>query len=264
MKKIILSLLVASLPALSAAGQGQFSGDTATFTAELSSFMGTLVSKSEIAEIDLFKALYDSTCFSPQTKYRIINVASQLRGRRISQAPGFVYFVRTLTDFVETNQNKNEVSAWLEGLSEMAFDPRFSNASIEKFIEVTGLLLVDHTIYASGSVRWKTRGGKVEFVRDTVLKIDIRTVTLVGFLGKDSTEIHDFSGTYYPDLFRLHCKEGTVTWRKAGYDPSKVFATVSDFDIDVTKSEFSCDSSLLSHPDYFREPVAGKLTDRAV
>jgi hypothetical protein len=264
MKKIILIFLAAALPALCAVGQEQFSGDTATFTAELTTFMGTLVSKSEIAEIDLFKSLYDSTCFSHETKDRIINVASQLRGRRVSQIPGFIYFVRTLTDFVETNQDKNEVSAWLEGLSEMAFDPRFSNSSIEKFIEVTGLLLVDHTIYAAGSVRWKTRGGKLEFVRDTVLKIDIRTVTLIGFLGKDSTEIYDFSGTYYPDLFRLYCKEGTVTWQKAGYDPSKVFATVSDFYIDVTKSEFTCDSSLLTHPGYFPEPVPGKLTDRAV
>ncbi len=264
MKRIILIFLAAALPALSAAGQEQFSGDTATFTAELTSFMSTLVSKSEIAEIDLFKSMYDSTCFSHETKIRIINVASQLRGRRVSQVPGFIYFVRTLTDFVETGQKENEVSAWLEGLSEMAFDPRFSNASIEKFIEVTGLLLVDNTIYAAGSVRWKTRGGKLEFVRDTVLKIDIRTVTLIGFLGRDSTEIYDFSGTYYPDLFLLHCDEGKVTWQKAGYDPSKVFATVSDFDIDVTKSEFTCDSSLLTHPDYFREPVLGKLTDRAV
>ncbi|MDX9902516.1 MAG: hypothetical protein RB288_00375 [Bacteroidales bacterium] len=264
MKKITLIFLAVALPVLSASGQGQFSGDTATFTTELNTFMGTLVSKPEKAEVDLFISLYDSTCFSHETKDRIINVASQLRGRRVSQVPGFIYFVRTLTDFVETNQKKDEVSAWLEGLSEMAFDPRFTNASIEKFIEVTGLLLVDNTIYAAGSVRWKTRGGKLEFVRDTVLKIDIRTVTLIGFLGKDSTEIYNFSGTYYPDVFRLRCGEGTVTWEKAGYDPSKVFARVKDFDIDVTKSEFTCDSSLLTHPDYFREPVMGKLTDRAV
>ena len=120
--------------------------------------MGTLVSKPQKAEVDLFISLYDSTCFSTQNKDRIINVASQLRGRRISQTPGFIFFVRTLTDFITTDQGKEEISAWLEGLSEMAFDPRFTNASVEKFIEVTGLLLVDNTIYSAGSVRWKTKG----------------------------------------------------------------------------------------------------------
>jgi hypothetical protein len=170
--------------------------------------MGTLVSKPEKAELDLFNSLYDSTVFSRQVKDRIINVASQLRGRRLSQYPAFVFFVRTLTDFIETEQDQEEIDAWLEGLSEMAFNPRFSNASVEKFIEVTGLLLVDNTIYKAGTVRWKTRNGTVEFARDTVLKIDIKAVTLTAYLGKDSTSVMNFTGTYFPDLFLLRCDEG--------------------------------------------------------
>jgi len=266
MRKIIITILVAAAfaPALSAQIQQQFSGDTARFTTELSAFMGTLVSKPQKAELDLFNKLYDSTVFSRPVKDRIINVASQLRGRRLSQVPGFIYFVRTLTDFVETEQKQDEVDVWLIGLSEMAFDPRFSNSSVEKFIEVTGLLLADNTIFSAGSVRWKATHGKVEFARDTVLKIDIEAVTLTAYLGRDSTQILNFTGTYYPDIFRLHCREGIVTWEKAGYDPSRVFARISDFDIDVTKSEFTCDSALLTHPTYFQVPVPGKLTDRAV
>jgi len=266
MKKILVSLLATAALSVTLSGQitMQFSGDTAKFTSELTAFMGTLVSKPEKSEIDLFNSLYDSTCFAPRVKDRIINVASQLRGRRVSQVPGFIYFARTLTNFITTEQDQEEISAWLEGLSEMAFDPRFTNASVEKFIEVTGMLLVDNTIYSAGSVRWKAREGTVEFVRDTVLKIEITAVTLKAFLGKDSTEIYDFTGTYYPDIFKLHCQQGTVTWEKAGYDPSTVFATVSGFDIDVTKSEFTCDSSLLTHPTYFQQPVAGRLSDRAV
>ncbi len=266
MRKIIIAILFATAiaPGLSAQVQMQFSGDTASFTTELAAFMGTLVSKPQKAEVDLFSQLYDSTVFSGPVKYRIVNVASQLRGRRLSQVPGFIFFVRTLTDFIETDQKQDEIDVWLTGLSEMAFDPRFSNASVEKFIEVTGLLLADNTIYSSGSVRWKATEGKVEFARDTVLKIDIEAVTLTAYLGKDSTRILNFTGTYYPDIFRLHCQEGRVTWEKAGYDPSKVFARISDFDIDVTRSEFSCDSAQLTHPTYFQQPVAGRLTDRAV
>jgi len=266
MRKIIITILVAAAvaPALSAQFQHYFSGDTAMFTTELNAFMSTLVSKTEKAEVDLFNRLYDSTVFSRPVKDRIINVASQLRGRRLSQVPGFLYFVRTLTDFVETEQEEDEVDVWLIGLSEMAFDPRFSNSSLVKFIEVTGLLLVDNTIFSAGTVRWKATDGKVEFARDTVLKIDIEAVTLTAYLGRDSTQILNFTGTYYPDIFRLHCNEGIVTWEKAGYEPSKVFARISDFDIDVTKSEFVCDSALLTHPTYFQVPVKGKLTDRAV
>lgn len=266
MRKIIITILVAAgiAPLVSAQVQQQFSGDTAMFTTELTAFMGTLVSKPEKAEVDLFNRLYDSTVFSRPVKNRIINVASQLKGRRLSQSPGFIFYIRTLTDFIETEQTQDEVDVWLTGLSEMAFNPRFSNSSVEKFIEVTGLLLVDNTIFSAGSVRWKASEGKVEFARDTVLKIDIEAVTLTAYLGRDSTRILNFTGTYYPDIFRLHCQEGLVTWEKAGYDPSKVYARITDFDIDVTKSEYSCDSALLTHPTYFHVPVPGKLTDRAV
>lgn len=266
MRKIIITFLaVAALSmGMSAQVPQQFSGDTATFTAELTLFMGTLVNKSQKAEIDLFISLFDSTAYSGPVKERIVNVASQLRGRRISQVPGFIFYARILTDFIETDQKQEGIDAWLDGLSEMAFDPRFTNASVEKYIEVTGLLLIDNTIYSAGSVRWKARDGKVEFARDTVLKVEIEAVTLTAFLGKDSTSILNFTGTYFPDLFLLYCHDGLVTWEKAGYDPSAVYARISDFTIDVTKSEYTCDSALLTHPTYFREPVPGRLTDRAV
>ena len=210
MKRIFLALLTAFTIFGPATAQinGQFTGDASKFTAELTAFMGSLVSKPQKEEVNLFISLYDSTCFSREVRDQIVNVASQLRGRRISQVPGFIFFVRTLTNFITTGQGQDEIEAWLSGLSETAFSPRYTNASIEKFIEVTGLLLVDNTIYSAGSVRWKTREGTVEFARDTVLKIDIKAVTLTAFLGKDSTEIYDFTGTYYPDLFMLHLSEG--------------------------------------------------------
>ena len=266
MKRIILIILAAALFLFNVKGQEQlqFSGDTTSFTTELKAFMGTFVSKPQIEEIDRFGSMYDSTFFSPEVKTTIINVASQLRGRRISQVPGFIFFMQTLTDFVSTGQGQNEIIDWLSGLSEMAFNPRYSNASVEKFIEISGLMLVDNTIYSAGGVKWKTMDGKVEFVRDTVFKIDLEDVTMLAFLGKDSTAIYNFTGIYYPDLFTLHCDKGIVTWEKAGYDPSRVYASVSDFDIDVTRSEYTCDSSLMFNPVYFKEPVAGKLTDRPV
>lgn len=262
MRKIIITvIIVASLSGV-ANGQEQFSGDASKFTSELNAFMGTFVSKAEKADVDLFISLFDSTCFSARVKDQIMNVASQMRGRKMRQVPGFIYLARTLTSFVRTGQDQDDITAWLAGLSETIFDPRFTNSSIEKYIEVTGLLLTDRTIYSAGSVKWKAKKGKVEFVRDTIFKISITDATMTCYLNSDSTEIFDFSGTYYPDVFLLHCDKGKVTWEKAGYKSSDVFATLSDFDIDATKSEFTCDSSLLTHSTYFPKPVKGILTDR--
>ena len=262
MRKIIISVLTAAVLSYAACAQEQFSGDASKFTAEFTAFMGTYVSVAEKAEVDLFNSTYDSIFFSSGVKDQIINVANQLRSRKIRQSPGFIYFIRTLMAFVKTAQGQDEISAWLSGLSETIFDPRFTNSSIEKYIEVTGLLLTDRTIYSAGSLKWKARSGDVQFVRDTIFRISISNATMTCYLNKDSTEIYNFSGTYYPDIFRLHCQTGRITWEKAGYKSTDVFASVSDFDIDATKSEFRCDSSMLTHSTYFRQPVKGILTDR--
>ncbi len=260
---ITLTALLSLTLASSAQVTRQFSGDISLFAAELTTFMGSYVSLSQKAEVDLFLTVWDSTFYSDPVKERIVNVGSQLRSRNVRQAPGFVLYVRTLTAFALRGRSQDEISGWLAGLSEAIFNPRFANASIEKYIEVTGLLITDNIIYSAGTMKWKAKGGTVEFVRDTVFKVDITGATMTCYLTKDSTEIYDFTGTYYPDLFSLYCHKGLITWEKAGYDRQSVNASVTDFSIDVTKGEFTCDSSLLTHSTYFREPVKGILTDRA-
>ncbi|MCU0378287.1 MAG: hypothetical protein MUC78_08505 [Bacteroidales bacterium] len=261
---IILTAVLSLTLASSAQVTNQFSGDVTLFTTELTAFMGSYISQSQKAEVDLFISVWDSTLFAVPVKERIVNVASQMRSRNIRQAPGFILYIRTLTAFAIRGSNQEEITGWLAGLSEAIFNPRFSNSSIEKYIEVTGLLITDNIIYAAGTMKWKAKGGSVEFVRDTIFKVDITGATMTCYLTRDSTEIYDFTGTYYPDQFSLYCHKGLVTWEKAGYDRESVNASITDFTIDVTKGEFTCDSSLLTHSTYFREPVKGKLTDRAL
>ena len=264
MNKRLITLVAAAVLTLTVSGQvtNQFSGDKSLFTGELTAFMGTYISPSQKVDLDLFISVWDSTFFSDRVKESIINVASQLRSRRIRQTPGFVFYLQTITSFATKGKSQEEIAGWLAGLSEAIFNPRFSNSSVEKYIEVTGLLITDNIIYSSGSLRWKAKGGTTEFVRDTVFKVDITDATMTCYLNKDSTEIFNFTGSYFPDSFTLYCQRGLVTWEKAGYDPAAVNAVVSEFSIDVTKSEYTCDSSLLTHSTYFRDPVKGMLTDR--
>ena len=265
MKKIILLILTIVYFSRLVTGQvvNQFSGDVTAFRNELTTLMSVNINEIQKADLDRFFSLWDSTSFSQQTKERIINVGSQLRGRKIRPVPGFITYIRTLTSFAVTGQSEQKILDWLAGLSEAVFNPGFSNQSIEKYIEVSGLLIEDNTIYSAGTVKWKAKGGTVAFERDTIFKVTINDATMTCYQAKDSTEIYNFTGIYYPEQFRLNCAHGLITWEKAGYSRDKVSATVSDFDIDVTKSEFTCDSSFLTHSTYFKEPVQGVLTDKA-
>lgn len=266
MRKFVITVAVLLIYTFSLRGQttNQFSGDITKFSEEFIQFMGNSTTEAQQAELNRFIKLWDSTAYSSVMKDRIINVASQMRERKLRPAPTFYTLIETLNIFFETSQTEEKSLMWLNSLSEIIFDPRYASTTLDKYIEITGLIALDNTIYLSESTRWKINSGKAEFVRDTSLVVSINDATVTCYSSNDSMKIDHFTGNYYPETFLLKCKKGLVTWEKAGYEKEKVHADIFSVDIDVTKNSYTCDSAFLTHPLYFKKPVAGKLTDKSI
>lgn len=240
-----------------------FSGDPSKFKDELILFMGNNLSPEHSAILYSFIAKWDSAAFSRDNMSRILDLSSQLTGRNIKAVPQFSQFLKTLTDFCSHKRDDAFLSYWLTGFSELLFNPRFSNESISRYIKNTSSLIEDNFIYTSGSVKWKVKGSKLVFVHDTIFHIDVRNATLTCYSQRDSTEIYNVTGTYYPDIQIFKGSKGLVTWEKAGFAAEDVFAELGNFTINVSRNSFSCDSAKLTHKTYFKEPVYGILTDQA-
>ncbi len=267
MNKKLLSLIFASVLLSTAPLKAQvkpaFSGDPARFREELVMFMGENLSPEHNAILSTFLAKWDSAAFSRDNMSRILDLSTQLTGRQIRAVPQFSQFLKTLTDFAARNRDDAFLGYWLTGFSELLFNPRFSNESITRYIKNTSSLLEENLIFSSGSVKWKVKGSELKFTHDTIFHIDIRNATLTCYSQRDSTEIYNASGSYYPDLQIFRGSEGTVTWEKAGFARENVYAEMHDYTINTTRNSFTCDSARLTHKTYFREPVYGILTDQA-
>ncbi len=240
-----------------------FSGDPAKFKEELTLFMGSNLSEEHKAILNSFVAKWDSAAFSRENMARILDLSAQLTGRQIKAVPQFSQFLKALTDFTNYKRDDAFLSYWLTGFSELLFNPRFSNESISKYIRNTSSLIEKNLIYSSGSVNWKVKESDLEFVHDTIFHIDIRDATLTCYSQRDSTEIYNVTGSYYPDLQIFRGSRGTVTWEKAGFPREDVFAEMHNYTINITRNSFSCDSARLTHKTYFKTPVYGILTDQA-
>ncbi len=240
-----------------------FSGDPVKFSEELITFMGTTLTEEQKGVISSFIAKWDSAAFSKSNMVRILDLAGQLNGRQMRAFPNFSQFLKTLTDFCTYKRDDAFLSYWLTGLSEMLFNKRYSNESITKYIENTSQLIKENLLINSPSVKWKVKNADLKFAHDTVFQIIVKNATLTCYSARDSTEIYNVTGTYYPDLQTFHGDRGTVTWEKAGYPANDVFAEISDYTINVKNNTFTCDSARLHHKTYFREPILGILTDKA-
>jgi hypothetical protein len=261
---LLISVLVIALPmALRAQTIRNFTGDQETFRQELVSFMGPNLTPDQKTTFDRFLGVWDSLDLSRDIRSRLINVSSQMAGRNMRPSPGFMQFFQTVLTFTSSEKGLSYFGDWLKGLSETVFNPRYPTASIEKYLEVSALMISDNTLYKSNSVRWRVAQGDFTFRHDTVFKLNLTDATLVCYAQNDSTVVSNVNGTYFPDLFEFHGETGLITWEKSGYARDEVYATIKNFRFDASRNQISVDTALLYHYVYFREPVPGKLTDQA-
>ena len=142
------------------------------------------------------------------------------------------------------------------------FNPRFTNNNIDLFLKNTASMIKDNVIYESGSVKWKVKNSTLNFLHDTVFYVAVTDATLTCYAQNDSTEIYNVTGKYYPEFQLLKGSKGIVTWEKAGYPRTDVFAELKDYSLNLTKSSFTIDTVRLNHSTYFKEPVIGVLSDQ--
>ncbi len=249
---------------LNSQAKSPFSGDPLKFRSELTTLMGPNLNDLQKANLNSFLVKWDSSAFSEDNMYRIIDISGQFTGRAMRPVPHFHDLLITLNIFTETKKEKELLTSWLTGLSEIVFNPRITTDNIDKYIRNTGLMLKNNILYESASLRWKVKGSPLTFIHDTVFKVIVSDATLTCYSQKDSTEIYSASGVYYPEIQQFHGTKGIVTWEKAGYPKDEVFAEMDKYVINTQRNSFTIDSARLTHKTYFKTPVYGSLADQSI
>jgi hypothetical protein len=249
---------------LSSQVKSQFSGDPSKFKDELILFMGPNLNDEQKANLNTFLVSWDSSAFSRENMTRIIDITSQFSARSMRPVPHFNDFFLALQAFIEKENQQDILANWLSGLSETLFNHRFTNERIARYIKNTGLMIRSNILSESSAIQWKIKDAPLKFLHDTVFYVEVTDGTLTCYSLKDSTEIYDVSGNYFPEIQEFHGKKGIITWEKAGYPREDVFAEIKDYNINTSKNNFSIDSAKLTHKTYFKEPVYGLLSDQAI
>lgn len=264
-KFIILNifLLIISAGALFPQPKSVFSSDQSKYRDELTAFMGANLSEENGKILSGFLSLWDSTGFSEVNKSKIHDVSVKLAERQFRPVPQFIGFLNTSNDIINFKNDNALLGKWLDGLNDLLLIPQYPNTNLATYIQNTGLLIKENLLINTSSVKWKVKSGDLRFDRDTAFRVDLNNATLTCYSQKDSTEIYNVTGSYYPSVRLLRGKKGTVTWEKVGFPRQDVFAELSDYTINVTRNNFTCDSARLTYTGYFKKPEYGSLTDQA-
>jgi hypothetical protein len=265
LKKLLMgfSILIIFSNSLLPQAKPVFSGDKNKFHEELTVFMGPNLNTEQKVAVDLFLTRWDSSGFSGVNAIKIIDISNQLTRRNMRPSPHFVDYLKSLTDFTTTKKSPDFLNTFLAGMEKMAVKQDINNDNIDRFFKNTSSLIRENVIYDSPSAKWKIKNDNFRFSYDSVFKVIITNVTLTCFTQKDSTELYNVSGVYYPETLYFHGSSGIITWEKAGFSKQDVFAEFNNFNINISKNNFIIDSARLTHSTYFKEPVYGVLSDQA-
>jgi hypothetical protein len=266
LKKLAITGLLLQLfitPLLSQV-KAQFSGDPAKYRQEMTAFMGPNLNDEQKAVMASFLSNCDSTLFGKENIAGIMDLTSQFASKGMRPSPHFIDLFSALNTMVQMKSGERFIKDWVTGLSELSFNPRYPMESIDKYLRNSKVMVRDNIIYDSQSTKWKVKNCKLEFVHDTVFKVVVKDATLTCYSIKDSTEIYNASGIFFPDLNIFRGARGRVTWEKAGYAAADVFAEIENYIINTTKTNFTIDSARMTHKTFFKKPVYGSLSDQAM
>lgn len=218
-KLIILTgfLLLLSPCILLSQTRSAFSGDISLFKAELLTFMGPNLNDEQKINLNTFTVRWDSASFSKENMTRIIDVSSQLSARLMRPVPHFINYFKAINSFTRSISDEAFFNNWLSGLSEIAFNPNYTNDNIDKYLVNTGSMIKGNVLFESGSVKWKVKNSTLKFLYDTAFYAAVSNATLTCYSQRDSTEIYNVSGSYYPDIMLFVGNKGIITWEKAGF-----------------------------------------------
>lgn len=217
--------------------------------------------------------LLETSDFPEEYFQRMVETANTMMERRLKPHPEVYNYVFSVYTLVDQKQSKESYEAWHNTV-----DRFLAGRNIKRFtdfIDISGEFFSRNVIAKNPNFEWVCSGGEYNFSYDEKdgafiefqnSKLVCRTINRNRSRKEapysDSLLIYNTSGIYELTRQRYTGQNGMLTWEKAGYSIEETHADLTDYQISMRSTNFTCDTVYLKSP-YFEEKIAGKLIDRA-
>jgi len=253
--------------AISGSGQklNRFTGDSTKFIGELNTLLLNLADNEKklvAPTMEAFVQKWNSEQFVPAQKKIIYSICNDMLKKKIRAFPDFFSYINALDIFITSRQPAERFMPWSDILKKLIAEKNSRNFLI--FLEFTTHLFEENLVYQSPSTRWKISTPVYSFEFDSVPMVSFMRSELTCYANDDSLNIYETRGLYFPLTSRWIGMDGKVNWKRAGIDPSEVYATIERYEIQMKFSKFTADSVIFFHNKYFSSPLLGRYSDKVL
>ncbi|MFM2267649.1 MAG: hypothetical protein RL757_1090 [Bacteroidota bacterium] len=242
-----------------------FEEEPTQFLKQLNNFV-TLNKREDCQKaMDQFERTYRNNVFNAEDLKRIVKVTNQMREVNIPAYPSFLDYLTALNVFAAPDK-KSRFNAWHGIVEKMLTDVKNRKFEpVTKFLDFSADFLATNELNKGlgGLTTWSMSNRDYEFLyENNVPSVKWAKVSLIGNVKKDSISVLETTGRFFPLLQSWKGNGGIVYWDRNGKNKN-VYATLSDYEIIVTKSAYSAPNVKLHYAAFFaNDEVVGDLEDR--
>lgn len=238
-----------------------FSEDPTAFITELSTYFKSVSDRESNLAMDRFTENWNTGIYNPVVQKEIVASCNLMLSQRMRPTPAFRDYLLSLNSFPVSADNKS-LLAWHKGLAPFLDSKKLRQLGV--FHDKTLQLNEKHILFKSNANSWQFRKGSYAYDFDTTLLVRFSNIDLVCISGKDSIRIHETSGVGFPLSERFVGKNGKVFWEAFGFDPTRVYAQLGSYRLNLKQTAWSADTVSFYHKGYFSFPLTGRFEDRVL
>lgn len=243
----------------------KFSGQHALFPAELQSILNDDTQKKEEKFLKSFPAFWQSDTIDFQTRESIIATANLILDILPSDKSYIINYIKVVASFYRNPYAQKHYVVWQKYLSEQIKTGNLKAELLYSLINETNPLIDSSAFWTNQQHYWKVvPHNSYKLILQNGLKATFENVRLVcKRSAKDSIYISGTTGSYSFTDLKWEGNLGTVSWSRSGFDEQRISIKLNRYRIDLRKNGYTADSVLLYYPEYFKQPILGRMEDKA-
>jgi hypothetical protein len=240
-----------------------FSGEIVKYPEEIYSYMQKNINPESQEILNKFITSWTKdSLFSTSEQEKIINVSANLLKRNAKPYPHFAHYLNCLVSLKKSGRKPENFAGWEKGLDMLIAERKITLQTIDRYLFFVRQLIDSSTLYRSSSVEWKISSPDYHFAVDSTVKVIVKNTNLVCHVRKDSINIFETTGEYNVITSFWKGTGGLVTWERAGFEKSDVYAQLGAYDINMVRSEYSARDAVFVDKLHFHAPLKGVLVDK--
>ena len=263
---ILLAFINLWLPAVESESNIIFSSeDPQEFFGEMQSYFKKAKRSDADAVLAQFMTNFETGVISQEQLEQVIMVANEMMNKRMRTYPHFTRYFQSINSMTGSDVASTKFKQWNDIVKEIvANSGKGKYGDFQTFMDFSVDFMEGTFLNKKKGMAWSVLDANdFNFLhQNNNPSVKFTNITLHCTGPKDSIDIYNTSGEFFPFETKWTGQNGKVTWEKSSLNPQKVYATFKDYSINMKRNEYTIKDAELYHNKYFKQAIKGTLTDR--